>query len=252
MVAIVRIVLEKDGDGCSSSCQNEELATITACKWLDYDGEGYDKDEPMSGVTVSLQKCGDTVVINTNKVLNGCTNWEQVASGQTGEDGCFTFTSIDSAGLYRVELIENLPLYNLYSDNPVDPFFIRQYDQPMFVNFFNHYTCGNGELQEALGEECDDGNTVDGDGCSADCRLEYCGDGIINNIDEECDDGNNVDGDSCSSSCEVEREPRVLGAKIAKVLGAATGSSIATLFLISFGATSTAYFATLFRKKRKK
>jgi cysteine-rich repeat protein len=30
--------------------------------------------------------------------------------------------------------------------------------------------CGNGELEE--GEECDDGNNIDGDGCSAACELE--------------------------------------------------------------------------------
>jgi cysteine-rich repeat protein len=30
--------------------------------------------------------------------------------------------------------------------------------------------CGNGELEE--GEECDDGNNIDGDGCSATCELE--------------------------------------------------------------------------------
>jgi cysteine-rich repeat protein len=33
--------------------------------------------------------------------------------------------------------------------------------------------CGNGN--RAAGEECDDGNTTDGDGCSAHCRLEVCG-----------------------------------------------------------------------------
>ena len=32
--------------------------------------------------------------------------------------------------------------------------------------------CGNGVLDEALGEECDDFNTLDGDGCDRDCRLE--------------------------------------------------------------------------------
>ena len=31
-------------------------------------------------------------------------------------------------------------------------------------------TCGNGIVEE--GEECDDGNTEDGDGCSSDCRVE--------------------------------------------------------------------------------
>lgn len=29
--------------------------------------------------------------------------------------------------------------------------------------------CGNGELESHLGEECDDGNLFDGDGCNADC-----------------------------------------------------------------------------------
>lgn len=32
--------------------------------------------------------------------------------------------------------------------------------------------CGNGILEPELGEECDDGNLVDGDGCSADCKIE--------------------------------------------------------------------------------
>jgi MYXO-CTERM domain-containing protein len=58
------------------------------------------------------------------------------------------------------------------------------------------------------GEECDDGNNVDGDGCSSECESERepsCGD---DNLDpgEECDDGNNVDGDGCSSECEEEEE----------------------------------------------
>ena len=53
--------------------------------------------------------------------------------------------------------------------------------------------CGDGNLDP--GEECDDGNNLDGDGCSSQCTIEpYCGDG---NLDEgeECDDGNLIDGD---------------------------------------------------------
>jgi cysteine-rich repeat protein len=33
--------------------------------------------------------------------------------------------------------------------------------------------CGNGERE--TGEECDDGNSDNGDGCSDDCLIEVCG-----------------------------------------------------------------------------
>lgn len=62
--------------------------------------------------------------------------------------------------------------------------------------------CGDGVVDE--GEACDDGNNINGDGCSASCTIEaYCGDGILN-IGEACDDGNNIDGDGCSSECGIE------------------------------------------------
>ncbi|MBN2493739.1 MAG: DUF4215 domain-containing protein [Deltaproteobacteria bacterium] len=67
--------------------------------------------------------------------------------------------------------------------------------------------CGDGVQQPP--EECDDGNTEDGDGCSADCKTEgpRCGDGIPQ-APEECDDGNNTDGDGCSADCHNEVTPR--------------------------------------------
>ena len=39
--------------------------------------------------------------------------------------------------------------------------------------------CGDGVV-EAPQEECDDGNTDDGDGCTAACKNAVCGDGIVN------------------------------------------------------------------------
>ena len=41
--------------------------------------------------------------------------------------------------------------------------------------------CGNGNLDP--GEECDDGNTADGDGCSAACESE-CGNGVLDGVEE--------------------------------------------------------------------
>lgn len=61
--------------------------------------------------------------------------------------------------------------------------------------------CGNG-IQTA-GEACDDGNPDVGDGCRPDCTVEVCGDGIVDPV-ESCDDGNTADGDCCSSSCAFE------------------------------------------------
>jgi cysteine-rich repeat protein len=62
--------------------------------------------------------------------------------------------------------------------------------------------CGNGELEP--GEQCDDGNAVDGDGCEADCAftpVELCGNGMLDE-GEECDDGNGDDTDACTSTCK--------------------------------------------------
>ena len=68
--------------------------------------------------------------------------------------------------------------------------------------------CGDGVLQIGLGEQCDDGNLVDGDGCESDCTLPCaCGDDIVNPYDpcnEWCDDGNVIDGDGCSADCLTE------------------------------------------------
>lgn len=62
--------------------------------------------------------------------------------------------------------------------------------------------CGDGVLD--LGEACDDGNNIDGDGCSALCTVEsYCGDGFLD-PGEQCDDGNLLNGDGCSAMCTFE------------------------------------------------
>ncbi len=59
--------------------------------------------------------------------------------------------------------------------------------------------CGEGTLQGACGEECDDGNMTDGDGCSSLCLTEFCSDGLTQpRLGEECDDGRSVSGDGCT------------------------------------------------------
>ncbi len=64
--------------------------------------------------------------------------------------------------------------------------------------------CGDGVIDRMYGEECDDGNTLDSDGCSAICTREsVCGDGILDAANgEACDDGNTAGGDGCSADCQ--------------------------------------------------
>ena len=65
--------------------------------------------------------------------------------------------------------------------------------------------CGDDVTQPSLGEECDDGNTDDEDGCSSLCAIEFCGDDVTQaGLGEECDDGNTDDEDGCSSLCAIE------------------------------------------------
>ena len=62
--------------------------------------------------------------------------------------------------------------------------------------------CGNKVINP--GEECDDGNIKEGDGCNAKCLKNVCGDGVLHVGVEICDDGNKKDGDGCSSLCKLE------------------------------------------------
>lgn len=56
-----------------------------------------------------------------------------------------------------------------------------------------------------LDEECDDLSPSPGVyDCTAGCRLERCGDHVVQSALEECDDGNTVSGDGCSATCQVE------------------------------------------------
>jgi cysteine-rich repeat protein len=56
---------------------------------------------------------------------------------------------------------------------------------------------------DTVNETCDDGNTEDGDGCDLNCKIENCGDGVLN-TNEGCDDSNIDAGDGCSPACQEE------------------------------------------------
>ncbi len=77
--------------------------------------------------------------------------------------------------------------------------------------------CGDGVVNAANGEACDDGNVVTEAGtaivpnvsCNAGCTAYVtdesgdCGDGLLD-AGEECDDGDTTAGDGCDAVCDVE------------------------------------------------
>jgi cysteine-rich repeat protein len=82
-----------------------------------------------------------------------------------------------------------------------------------FRTFVDSVVCGDNV--QAPEEECEDGNTADGDGCNAACEVEECGN-LVRDAGEACDDGNTVEGDGCDAACALEPNVAACQAAIAK------------------------------------
>lgn len=67
--------------------------------------------------------------------------------------------------------------------------------------------CGDGIVQnnDQSHEQCDDNNRVNDDGCTNRCTLPICLDGIVNQSSEECDDGNSTNTDACTNTCKTPK-----------------------------------------------
>ncbi len=208
-----------NGDGCSSTCQLEMGWTCptpgSPCQPFHYCGDGVlDMGEQCDdGNAIPGDGCSGVCHVEPGYVCpapgNPCANiWicgnahidpgEACDDGNTvGGDGC-------SADCSLVEPTFTCP--NVGGNGG-----------PCTKVAAN--SCGDGIL--AGNEQCDDGNTVAGDGCSATCagepgytcptpgmackKIEYCGDGVVDlDIGEQCDDGNVTSGDGCTATCIFE------------------------------------------------
>jgi len=67
------------------------------------------------------------------------------------------------------------------------------------ISIANVLTCGDG-IREG-GEQCDDGNHDNTDGCLDNCMAATCGDGVVQVGVEQCDDGNRDNTDGCLNTC---------------------------------------------------
>lgn len=205
----------EDGDGCSSRCQDPNCGNGA----LD-EGEECDDGNLVAAdgcsASCELDRCGDRIVQSNeecedgNKTdgdgcsrdcvaepLPGCGDgqiafdpdtfeqFEQCDDGnRRSGDGCSSSCTFEGCGdgILQPALFEQCDIADPFApDNCVN---------------CRIPLCGDGFFTPD--EQCDDGNTESGDGCSDRCRQEFCGDGVVQpRLGEQCEDGNNVCGDGC-------------------------------------------------------
>ena len=143
---------------------------------------------PTDAGTINVKNCGNGVLDPGEQCDDGIPPAQKVGPNAVPDDGCNAFCQTEADYL---------------CPTPGQPCVSQR-------------KCGNGVL--TVDEACDDGNTVSGDGCSADCQTiepgwqcpapgrpctPICGDGKVE-LGKPCDDGNTANGDGCSSTCQIE------------------------------------------------
>ncbi len=203
-----------DEDGCNTECVVPPLCGDGLIQIGEECDDGNTVDDDDCTTTCELNLCGDGVI---QPELG-----EQCDDGNTtSNDGCNSECGTELCGdnVLQEDRGEHCDDGNTLSgdgcnagcfieycgDGVVQPHLGERCDSSSGCSEECTYlsVCGDGEVNP--GELCDDGETVDGDGCSATCISESCGDGVLQvALAEDCDDGNNVDGDGCSSFCARE------------------------------------------------
>jgi cysteine-rich repeat protein len=270
-------------DGCSELCKGELeplLRSGSTCgnglkeidEECDKGTENSDSEKNGCRKDCTNARCGDFVLDNGEECDNG------PANDDDRENACRTNCRLSACGDNTIDSGEECDDGNIENGDGCSS--TCSEEDPLFASAS---VCGDGTL--ARPEECDDGNSRDGDGCNTVCQLEIgiCGDGIVQELlgeqcessthdvavgyacsdcqffstscgddtvdpgetcdegaensdqpgavcrpnchmarcgdnvldpEEECDDGNRVGSDGCDWSCAIETGTLVLGTQI--------------------------------------
>lgn len=168
------------GNNCSALCLNENaVCGNTLIEVGEECDDGNLNDGDGCNSSCEVETCG-------NKILEAP---EECDTGTRCENSAFCNINADCTGIGNEKcLMRN-------GDLKLDGF------PDACSEFCLDEICGNNRLD--YGEQCDDGNLIDGDGCNSICRLEFCPN---DNLDtgEECDDNNSIDDDDCNNSCQIQ------------------------------------------------
>jgi len=222
-----------DSDSCSNSCMKNR-GSISGCKYNDKNANGKvdSGEEKLAGFAVQLVKCpflaekdnemsflSKTTISNGNEGMVGYCS--VVATTTTGNDGCYSFTNL-KPGSYGVNEVEKTGWEQTYPEgNEYYYFSLCSGECKQKVNFLNHKVAvpvgGNGTVES--GEQCDDGNNKNGDGCSCTCEKESCGNGgSVTPLRIEDEEVNEVTEDSAEFAWTTNKfaDSRVVCSKASK------------------------------------
>ncbi|MFO0723743.1 MAG: DVUA0089 family protein [Myxococcota bacterium] len=163
------------GDGCSATCQFETIATASGTGGTFSEAITPIGNRDFYAVTVAQ---GDSIRAETFAPAAGqCTTGNDTVIRLWPSDRSAQITSDDESGIASCSLLDpssNLIMRNLNAGTyyiSVEDFnnngTITAYVLDIQIR---HMGCGNGWLDGA--DVCDDGNTMNGDGCSSTCRFE--------------------------------------------------------------------------------
>ncbi|HWO23035.1 MAG TPA: DUF4215 domain-containing protein, partial [Kofleriaceae bacterium] len=190
----------KDADGCAANCKSDEscnngIVDMTVGEKCD---DGMAVGGPCSpdcmggtgcgnGEVVSPEECDDSGTNDADDCVVGTSMAYACKLARCG-DG---ITAVDATGPRKEQCDGGKPDHT--SPGPVETADCN-IDCTLSV-------CGDGKVNGHDLEQCDDNNTVSGDGCDSNCKPTGCGNGVVTGT-EVCDDGNANNGDSCDNNCK--------------------------------------------------
>ena len=159
------------GDGCDANCTNTGCGNGIPTSGEECDDGNLINNDGCLATCVLAPVCGNGIVDageacdNRKFCVDGapCLFGDDCLFGECASpinDDCSDFCTVESCG-----------------DGVLQPFF-EECDDLIDVGcagcFLDFPECGDGILELDLGEECDDGNLLDNDGCDSQCFLEVC------------------------------------------------------------------------------
>ena len=196
-----------DEDACTSQCMPNQCGDGVVGMNEQCDEGGANADTAACTSTCKLAECGDGLTyagveqcddgnaIDTDACTNAC-NSAGCGDGMLGPDEECDLGVANSDSAACTTMCKDAECGDGLTQTGVEQCDDGNEDQTDGCPACQDAKCGDGFVHAGV-EVCDGG-----DDCDATCKIKTCGNGLQQPLEgEECDDGNYVDGDTCSQIC---------------------------------------------------